>query len=175
MLAYFQDFCWHAKSTPMIDVRATRGGDGAVTWHCIALSCFALSACIYAAFWLGHSTAPGHSITPLIIRPLASRPCNSETAGTIFFDTAERRFKGCDGSYWSSLAFCCAPGRPEPPRLSRHTADKRTSLKLSWSAPQARGSPVSSYSLSASRNASAPFDVCRGPTLSCTVTEIDPS
>ena len=156
---------------------ATRGGDGAVIWHwqsALHWSCLLVLVLSNAAIWLWH--APGHSITPLIIRPLESEnPCNSETAGTIFFDTAERRFKGCDGSYWSSLAFCCAPGRPEPPRLSRHTADKRTSLKLSWSAPQARGSPVSSYSLTASSNASAPFHVCRGPTLSCTVTDIDPS
>ena len=122
---------------------ASRGGDGAAVCHwqsALHWSCLLVLVLSNAAIWLWH--VPGHSITPLIIRPLASEnPCTSETAGTIFFDTAERRFKGCDGSYWSSLAFCCAPGQPEPPRLSRHTADRRTSIKLSWSPPEARGSP----------------------------------
>ena len=170
----------NGSGTYLPNLQSPAEGDGAARWHWQStLHCCVLLLLVLSNVTMWVWRAPGHAITPLIIRPLASEnPCNSETAGTIFFDTAERQFKGCDGSYWSSLAFCCAPGRPEPPRLARDTdsdTDMRTSLKLSWSAPEARGSPVSSYSLTASSNASGEVEVCRGPLLSCVVKGIDPS
>ena len=106
-------------------------------------------------------------------------PCTPDEAGAIFFDSRRRRFVGCDGAHWSSLAFCCAPSQPDPPLLSRDRNRDGGSLRLQWVAPQANGSPVSTYSVTvlgtaAPYNTSRPTEVCRGWALWCTVQHIDP-
>ena len=98
--------------------------------------------------------------------------CTESQAGAIRFDHTTRRFQGCDGVAWSLLAFCCAPGRPDPPRLMR-TDD--CELWLHWRAPAAHGSPISHYSLEmgapmgvgemATAVAAARRTVYRGPAL----------
>jgi hypothetical protein len=100
--------------------------------------------------------------------------CTEALAGTIRFDSASRRFQGCDGVGWSLLAFCCAPERPAPPRLSV-SAD--CDLWLGWKPPRAHGSPVTSYSLVAatapsSHAVAAPRVVYRGAQLGCCVADL---
>ena len=180
---------------PLIEVDTRRAKDHAngacrpriwrgQTLHCLLLLVLMLSngvLWLWLAFPLQRPTVPLELVQP---------SCNPSTAGAIFFDSVEKQFKGCDGSYWSSLAFCCAPGRPDPPRLSREEEEWETthpewthgsSLQLSWSAPEARGSPVSAYSVSrgllnvSAGGATTWVEVCRGAALSCSVHGIDPS
>jgi len=117
--------------------------------------------------------------------------CTPEEKGELHFDVKANAFVGCDGRAWSKLAFCCAPERPDAPELSLmpvSASSNPNALRVMWTPPAARGSPVISYSLhlvSDKTSSDMPVSdgelcqlgrvVCEGMQLSCIVNELNTS
>ena len=158
---------WYARAVPVWLVALLVALDLlALSWFALASSSSSPAVLPEGSHAGGRAAVADHEMT-----------CTEAQAGAIRFNTVARRFQGCDGSAWSLLAFCCAPERPEPPRLlpppAQAGANPECELWLSWHASVAHGSPVSAYSLSmriepaagAAEGAIAPRVVYRGPEL----------
>jgi hypothetical protein len=138
----------------------------------VPLWLFALINALFA-LWYGPTANsprigwPGDDPQVYVQTSAADTDCTEREAGRIVFNPVSRHFQGCDGHAWSQLAFCCAPARPAPPRMSAQAVG--CELSLSWSPPAAHGSPVSEYSLAmhtADDAAAEGRTIYRGPSLS---------